>query len=89
MQSDDFVSQIMGAAGQTDMAPYVSLRDQRSMNVPRFDSSQSELGNRITPILQLVSEKQSETHALSTLRDSLLPKLLSGELSASAVESHA
>lgn len=33
MQSDDLKGQIAAVAGQTDMAPYVSLRDQRQMEI--------------------------------------------------------
>lgn len=33
MQSHDFYEQFKGVAGQTDMAEYVSLRDQRSMHI--------------------------------------------------------
>ena len=81
MQSDDFLTQLHGRSGQTDMAPYVSLRDQRGMFIPRFDASQAEVGRKIAPLLDLVSENQAESHTLSILRDTLLPKLLSGELS--------
>ncbi len=78
MQSGEFVSQIDGAAGQTDMAPYVSLRDQKAMKVPRFHSSQAQVGKKIAPLLRLISEKQAESRNLADLRDSLLPMLLSG-----------
>jgi type I restriction enzyme, S subunit len=81
MQSEAFVSQLLGVAGQTDMAPYVSLGDQRAMEVPRFHSSQSEIGERIEPLLRLISEKHAENRSLANVRDALLPKLLSGELS--------
>lgn len=36
MQSDDLGEQIAAVAGQTDMAPYVSLQDQRQMTMPVF-----------------------------------------------------
>lgn len=81
MKSDDFLIQLHGRSGQTDMAPYVSLRDQRGMFIPRFDASQAEVGRKIAPLLDLVSENQAESHTLSRLRDTLLPRLLSGELS--------
>lgn len=81
MQSGEFVSQINGVAGQTDMAPYVSLRDQKAMKVPRFHDSHVQVGEMIEPMLHLISEKQAESRRLAELRDTLLPKLLSGELS--------
>lgn len=80
MRSGEFVSQIDGVAGQTDMAPYVSLRDQKAMEVPRFHESQVQVGEQIAPLLRLISEQQAECHNLATLRDTLLPKLIAGEL---------
>jgi len=80
MQSDDFLTQLHGRSGQSDMAPYVSLRDQRAMFMPRFDASQAEVGQQITPLLNLVSENQVQSHTLRILRDTLLPRLLSGEM---------
>lgn len=80
MQSGEFVSQIDGVAGQTDMAPYVSLRDQKAMEVPRFHESQTQVGEMIGPLLHLIAENQAESRSLAKLRDTLLPKLLSREL---------
>jgi type I restriction enzyme S subunit len=80
MLSEDFKSQIAAVAGQTDMAPYVSLRDQRQMKVPVFDESQLSLGREIEPLLARQDLIMLESHTLVTLRATLLPKLLSGEL---------
>ena len=80
MQSDDFKNQVLAVAGQTDMAPYVSLKDQKRMSIPVFDDSQYEIGERITPLLARQSLNDAESRTLSVLRDSLLPKLISGEL---------
>jgi type I restriction enzyme, S subunit len=62
----------------TDMAP--SLQDQRRMNVPLFPPSQLAVGRRLEPILARQSFNIAESHTLAALRDTLLPKLLSGEL---------
>lgn len=72
MQSDDFKDQIGAVAGQTDMAPYVSLQDQRQMSVPIFPDSQHFVARH--------SLNAEQINTLATLRDALLPKLISGEL---------
>jgi type I restriction enzyme S subunit len=80
MQTPDFKSQIEALAGQTDMAPYVSLQDQRKMNVPLFPESQLIVGQQIEPILTRRSLNAAESRDLATLRDTVLPKLVSGDL---------
>jgi type I restriction enzyme S subunit len=80
MRSDAFISQVYAAAGQTDMAPYVSLRDQRAMTVPTFGDSQQAVGDRIAALLDMAAAKQAEGRVLARTRDVLLPKLLSGQL---------
>lgn len=80
MQSDELKQQIDAVAGQTDMAPYVSLRDQREMLVPLFPESQHALGIRIATYLDRQAAGLAEIKTLAELRDTLLPKLISGEL---------
>jgi type I restriction enzyme S subunit len=80
MQTDEYVAQLQGAAGQTDMAPYVSLRDQKAMEVPRFPESQFELGERLSPMFSLQSLLRTQTATLLRIREALLPPLLRGEL---------
>jgi type I restriction enzyme S subunit len=80
MQSDDFKEQITAIAGQTDMAPYVSLQDQRRMSIPIFPKSQCVVASRIEPLLARQSCNAAQTKTLALLRDVLLPKLISGEL---------
>jgi type I restriction enzyme S subunit len=80
MQSDDLRSQIESVAGQTDMAPYVSLRDQRAMEVPIFDRSQAALSRRLDVLLHRQALADEEGKTLAALRDTLLPRLVSGEL---------
>jgi type I restriction enzyme, S subunit len=79
MQSDDLKSQIAAVAGQTDMAPYVSLRDQREMRVPIFPASQPTIAGRIDALLARQALCVEESKTLAELRDVLLPKLVSGE----------
>lgn len=80
MQSGDFMDQVLAVSGQTDMAPYVSLKDQKAMLLPVFDESQSNVGGRIAPLLARQSLNDAESRTLAALRDALLPKLLSGEI---------
>jgi type I restriction enzyme, S subunit len=51
MQTDRFKSQVEAVAGQTDMAPYVSLRDQRQMDIPLFPPSQLAVARMIESLL--------------------------------------
>lgn len=80
MRSNDFRRQIEAVAGQTDMAPYVSLRDQRQMEVPLFPNSQANVARQISPLFVRQSLVVRESMTLAALRDTLLPKLISGEL---------
>jgi type I restriction enzyme, S subunit len=73
-------------AGQTDMAPYVSLQDQRLMTMPDFPSSQRAVAPRIEPLFARQSSNAAEAKTLAVLRDTLLPKLISGELRVSHVD---
>lgn len=81
MSTDDFRRQVDVVADQTDMAPYVSLRDQRAMRVPIFGEAQHALDRQVAPLLARVSTNVAQSRTLAALRDALLPKLLSGELS--------
>jgi len=80
MNTADFKRQIDAVAGQTDMAPYVSLQDQRRFKVPRFSDSQHEIALCLAPLVAKQSLNTVESRSLVTLRDALLPKLISGEI---------
>jgi type I restriction enzyme S subunit len=80
MKSSDLMQQLTAVAGQTDMAPYVSLQDQRRMTVPSFPPSQQEVASRIEPLLVRQAVNDAQTATLADIRDTLLPKLLSGEI---------
>jgi type I restriction enzyme S subunit len=80
MQSDDLKVQIDTVAGQTDMAPYVSLQDQRKMEVPVFPEDQDVVAGHIDAVLARQALCIEESKTLAAIRDTLLPKLISGEL---------
>src|SRR5262249_1284882 len=80
MLSRDFLDQVNAVAGQTDMAPYVSLRDQRAMEMPVFPLEQHDIGTKLKTILKRHALAAHESRTLAALREALLPKLISGEL---------
>lgn len=73
-------NQIDAVAGQTDMAPYVSLRDQRSMLMPEFGDEQHRVADMVQPLLSKIDVNLHQTSTLTKVRDLLLPKLISGEV---------
>lgn len=81
MQSSEARRQMDALKGQTDMADYVSLRDQRSMviSLPR-QKTLSQLAQTLEPLTMLAGRLRSESRALRQLRDTLLPRLMSGEM---------
>jgi type I restriction enzyme S subunit len=80
MASQDFQDQVSAVSHQTDMAPYISLRDQRELSVPRFPGTQDQVGERIDLLLSKQAFNQAENRTLAAVRDALLPKLMSGEV---------
>ncbi|GMV19347.1 MAG: hypothetical protein AMXMBFR56_75710 [Polyangiaceae bacterium] len=87
MASRWFLDQVDRVKGQTDMAEYVSLRDQRAMRFPlATPESQVAIGAQLAELQRLVWKNERETHALARIRDHLLPRLLSGELPVDAAE---
>jgi type I restriction enzyme S subunit len=81
MQSRYFGEQVDRVKGQTDMAEYVSLRDQRRMvlMIPRTPV-QASFAVVASAFHRQVWATVEETRTLAALRDALLPQLLSGSL---------
>jgi len=67
----------------TDAAvPGLNRNNVYRLEIPNFPSELIDVfGNLINPMRTLISTKRKEIVQLETLRDTLLPKLLSGELS--------
>ena len=59
------------ATGRTSVIHKIAVPDQKLT---------TEFSRLVQPLLKQTWMKESETRTLSTLRDTLLPKLISGEL---------
>jgi type I restriction enzyme S subunit len=81
MRSGRFNEQIDAVKGQTDMADYVSLRDQRAMrfNLPT-PTAQATAAGFAEPLARAASAARREARTLSAIRDALLPKVVSGQI---------
>lgn len=89
MESAEFMGQVGRVKGQTDMADYVSLRDQRAMQFTLPPMTQQKLiADELKNIDAMIASNIAESETLAQTRDSLLPKLLSGILSVSNERGH-
>jgi type I restriction enzyme, S subunit len=87
MLSREFQKQVDSVKGQTDMADYVSLRDQRDMTIDLPGILQQRAIVRVLgPLNDRIDLNLRTNETLAALRDTLLPKLLSGELRVQAAE---
>lgn len=81
MRSSRFLEQVDAVKGQTDMADYVSLTDQRSMRMACPKAGEHRrLRDEVATLWDLHFANTDESKTLTALRDALLPKLLSGEV---------
>lgn len=81
MHSEEFCEQVDITKGQTDMADYVSLTDQRRMRITLPSSKrQAELGRHLERLYSTIDQNTTQIGTLAALRDALLPQLMSGEL---------
>lgn len=79
--SPSFVSQASYRKGNTDMADYINLSDIGSLaiSLPNIES-QRALGEILEPLDALVASLRKESRYLVALRDTLIPRLMAGEL---------
>jgi type I restriction enzyme, S subunit len=81
LRSREFWRQAKSMKSQTDMADYLSLRDIRMLTIAAPEGKSSRLSMEpFGALLTGISARHQESLALAELRDTLLPKLLSGEL---------
>jgi len=80
-RSPDLKRQTATVMFKSDMAPYISLTDIRSLSVPLPSvARQKEIGASQRVLLDLFASKVTEGRLLADLRDALLPQLMSGKL---------
>ncbi len=81
MRNQRFTAQLDAVKGQTDMADYVSLRDQRAMQIDLPDRArQAEVDALAEPLARFAAAARREARTLTAIRDALLPKLVSGQV---------
>ena len=81
MHGYEFGEQVDMTKGQTDMADYVSLTDQRRMRITLpSPKRQADVGRHLERAYGMMDQNTKQIGTLAALRDSLLPVLLSGEL---------
>jgi type I restriction enzyme S subunit len=81
LRSNDFWQQAETLKSQTDMADYLSLTDIRNLTIPMpAPGSNEQRSPALTGLLAQISTRCEENRALAELRDTLLPKLMSGEI---------
>ncbi len=81
MKSDLFTAQWKSVKGQTDMADFVSLSDQRAMTMLLAPPHvQHDFDSIVSPMIELIGSTAAESAKLAALRDYLLPRLLSGRV---------
>ena len=73
-----------GSTGQTELSRK-RLGELKIITPPL--EIQREFGTRVGSLLLRISKNETQSRTLATLRDTLLPKLLSGELSVASLES--
>lgn len=67
----------------------LSLTTIKSMQIIMLDGpARREYVAQISPIMQMISQRQLENRALAILRDTLLPKLMSWEINVDTVCAH-
>jgi type I restriction enzyme S subunit len=87
LRSDDFALQCSAVKGSTDMADYVNLGDQRRMAflLPATEVA-SRFAEEVSPLHELSDDLQSQIEAIASLRDLLLPKLVTGQIDVTGLD---
>lgn len=83
-QTDDYRNYISQISGETSVRPNMKINYllKYSFDIPCL-SDQIELIRILKPIFEIQERNIFENQALSSIRDSLLPKLMSGEIDVS------
>lgn len=80
-RSPDLTSQTASLMYKSDMAPYINLRDIRSLSMPVFEPSVQHRQSKVqSELLDQFDACCIENERLARTRDELLPLLMSGKL---------
>jgi type I restriction enzyme S subunit len=79
-QSDRFISQAALLKSQTDMADYINLSDIGSLTIDIPGPDDVGLLGALDSLLALFIQAHGESRSLAAIRDTLLPRLMSGEI---------
>lgn len=86
-RSPDLTSQTASLMYKSDMAPYINLRDIRSLSMPIFEPSVQHRQSKLQRgLLDRFDACCVENERLARTRDELLPLLMSGKLGVKAAE---
>ena len=85
LYDDDFFAHVVAGSKGTKM-PRGDKSQMLTFRMPRFDSSLSAIAEEAGRVLSLVALNRREMDSLAQLRDTLLPKLMAGEIDVSKVE---
>ena len=86
-QTDDYCNYISRISGETSVRPNMKINYllQYSFNIPDI-SDQAKLNKIMQPLFEAQERNTFENQHLTSLRNTLLPRLMSGELDVSALD---
>ena len=85
LYADRFFAHLVAGSKGTKM-PRGDKNQAMEYRIPAFDDSLISLSDQAKCVLDLVSSNRRQVETLAQLRDTLLPKLMSGEVDVSKVE---
>ena len=79
--NSDYFKSFIASRTEGSVIPHLYQKDFVTLEIPILSQEQIELFNStVVPLFELFFSNQTENTRLTVLRDSLLPKLISGEL---------
>ena len=86
-KTKDFYDYIHRIDSETSVRPNMKVDYFTSYQIDKISlEKQNEFCNKIDPMLKLQKELEQEIHNLEQLRDTLLPKLMNGEIDLDNIE---
>ena len=85
--NSDYFKSFIASRTEGSVIPHLYQKDFVTLEIPILSQEQIELFNStVVPLFELFFSNQTENIRLAALRDSLLPKLMSGELDVSDLD---